>query len=339
MRIAYDATPLSHPRTGVGNYILGALRGMLEASNGANEIVVFGPVSVRGRRLLEETLAGLDVERRFVTFPLAHALRRTWSRLGRPPAERFLGRVDVLHFSDWMYPPQAAGARATMIHDLGPVHFPDRLDRRTVAMHTGTAREARGCDVVFVNSQYTANDVTATLEISRERIRIAVPGVDDDFRPDGDRSDRTRPYAFTTADATWRKNLDTLRRAWVSLGGDLDLVALGDLGYVPHARLPALYRGASVFVYPSRFEGFGMPVVEAMACGVPCVVSSHPSLDEASGEAAVRADPDDPAALAAAVREALERKDELVPLGLAHARRFTWRETGRVHLQGYADAL
>jgi glycosyltransferase involved in cell wall biosynthesis len=80
-------------------------------------------------------------------------------------------------------------------------------------------------------------------------------------------------------------------------------------------------------------------VLEAMACGVPCVVSSHPSLDEAAGDAAVRADPDDAEAIAAAVREALSRRGELVERGLVHARRFTWLETGRAHLQGYADAL
>jgi glycosyltransferase involved in cell wall biosynthesis len=339
VRIAYDVTPLSHPRTGVGNYILGALRGMLAAGDGRNEIVTFGPVSVRGRRLLEETLDELDVERRFVTFPLAHALRRTWSRLARPPAERFLGRLDVLHFSDWMYPPQRSGARATMIHDLGPLHFPERLDRRTVAMHTSTARAAARCDVVFVNSEYTARDVVGTLGIRRERIRVAYPGIDDAFSTNAGTPPADRPYAFTTATDTWRKNLGTLRRAWAQLDGELDLVALGDLGYTPHARLPPLYRHASVFVYPSRFEGFGIPVVEAMACGVPCVVSSHPSLDEASGDAAVRVDPDDPGAIAVAVREALDRRDELVQRGLAHARRFTWLETGRVHLQGYADAL
>ena len=80
-------------------------------------------------------------------------------------------------------------------------------------------------------------------------------------------------------------------------------------------------------------------MLEAMACGVPCVVSSHPSLDEAAAEAALRFDPDDPEAIAAAVREALARRDVLVARGLAHARTFTWLETGRAHLRGYADAL
>jgi glycosyltransferase involved in cell wall biosynthesis len=103
--------------------------------------------------------------------------------------------------------------------------------------------------------------------------------------------------------------------------------------------LPELYRGAAVFAYPSRFEGFGIPVIEAMACGVPCVVSSHPSLDEASGDAAVRADPESPEAFAEAITRALAEREDLVARGLAHARRFNWTETGRVHLQSYADAL
>jgi glycosyltransferase involved in cell wall biosynthesis len=339
VRIAYDVTPLSHPRTGVGNYVLGALRGILEAAPpGEHELVTFGPVSIRGRSLVDGALAGLGVERRLVTVPFAHATRRAWSVAGRPAAERFVGAVDALHFTDWMYPPQRSGVRATMIHDLGPLHFPEKLHPRTVSMHTANAEQARACDVVFTNAHYTADDVVATLGIPRDRLRVAHPGVDDAFGPDGERYDHGRPYAFTTATHDWRKNLETVRAAWAPLDGDLALVALGDLGYVAPHELPGFYRGASVFVYPSRFEGFGMPVIEAMACGVPCVVSAHPSLDEAAGDAAVRADPEDPDALAAAVGEALERRDELVTRGREHASRFTWAETGRIHLQGYAEA-
>jgi glycosyltransferase involved in cell wall biosynthesis len=339
VRVAYDVTPLSHPRTGVGNYVLGALRGMAEASAGEDELVAFGPVSIRGRPLLDEALDGLRAERKVVTVPFAHATRRAWSRLALPPAERLIGRFDVLHFTDWMYPPQRSGVRTTMIHDLGPLRYPEKLHPRTVSMHTANARQAQRCDVVFTNAEFTAQDVVEQLGIARDRIRVAYPGVGSAFVPDGERHDAGRPYAFTTATADWRKNLEGVRAAWRELEHELALVALGDLGYVEHDRLPALYRGSSVFVYPSRFEGFGIPVVEAMACGVPCVVSSHPSLDEAAGDAAVRADPDDPHAIAAAVREALERTDELRERGLVHASRFTWLETGRVHLQGYADAL
>jgi glycosyltransferase involved in cell wall biosynthesis len=334
VRIAYDVTPLSHPRTGVGNYILGALKGMLE-ERGGHELVVFGPVSIRGRKLLDDALSGLAVERRIVTVPFAHATRRTWGAVGHPAAERFLGRFDVLHFTDWMRPPQEHGLRATMIHDLGPLHFPERLHPRTVRMHTANAREAKKSDVVFVNSRYTAADVEKRLRVPRERIHVAYPGVDPSFSAAGPVFGDGAPYIFTTATHDWRKNLETLHKA------DLPqpLLTLGDLGYIEPAQLPALYRGACVFVYPSRFEGFGMPVVEAMSSGAPCVVSNHPSLDEASGDAAVRVDPESPSAIAAGVEEALARSEELVRRGFEHARGFTWAATGRAHFRGYADAL
>jgi glycosyltransferase involved in cell wall biosynthesis len=341
VRIAYDVTPLSHPRTGVGNYILGTLKGMLAAARDEHELVAFGPVSIRGRKLLEEALAGLPVERRVFTVPFAHATRRGWGSIGRPPAERFVGAFDVLHFTDWMVPPQRSGLRATMIHDLGPLRYPERLHPRTVRMHTGTARAAATCDLVFTNAEYTADDVVERLGISRERIRVAYPGVDERYRADGERLDLGRPYVFTTATEDWRKNRAVVERAVQLLGGELSLRAVGHggLGFISEEELPALYRGAEVFVYPSRFEGFGIPVIEAMASGVPCVVSSHPSLDEACGEAAVRADPDSPEEFAEGIRRALAERDEIVVRGLAHAARFNWLQTGRIHLQSYADAL
>ena len=350
MRIVVDVAPLSHVRTGVGNYIRGSLQGIAAAAAGEHEIVAFAPASRTGRREIESSLAGVDVERRLPVLPAAHALRTLWSKAGTPPAERFLGAFDVLHFSDWMYPPQRAGVRSTMIHDLVPLHFPDWVHARTRRMHGAKYRHAASaCDVVVVNSRFTADDVAATLGIERERIHVAYPGVDGAFTPDGPRVEGEYVLAVGTLEP--RKNLegaiDAAQRAGVELRvvgsrgwGGVEARGRGVtwLGYPPDGELPRLYRGAAAFVYPSRFEGFGIPVLEAMACGTPCVVSSHPSLDEACGDAAVRVDPDDPAAIAEGIDRARAERDDLVRRGLEHARGFTWVENGRVHLAAWEAA-
>jgi glycosyltransferase involved in cell wall biosynthesis len=356
VRIVVDVSPLSHLRTGVGNYVRGSLVGLAEASDGAQEIVAFAPASRRGRREIQQAIDGLAVERRLPVFPAAHALRTLWSRSGIVALERFVGDVDVFHFSDWMYPPQRSGVRSTMVHDLVPLHFPEWVHERTERMHGAKYRHAaRACDVVMVNSRFTGEDVVETLGVAPDKVHVAYPGVDAGFSSVGAKVDLGRPYALTVATLEPRKNLEALLEAHHLLGDrDLALAVAGAagwgdqpslgapgvirLGFMPHDELPALYRGASVFVYPSLFEGFGMPVLEAMACGVPCVVSSHPSLDEACGDAAVRVDPRDPTAIARGIGQALEQRDALVARGAEHARSFTWLANGRAHLAAWEAA-
>ena len=355
MRIAFDVSPLSHPRTGIGNYILGSLTGLAEAAGDEHEIVAFAPTSLRGRQAIPEALRGVPIEVRLRVLPFSHRFRMAWSRRGRPPVERFLGPIDALHFSDWMYPPQSGGVRATTIHDLVPLRFPEWVTPRTREMHGEKyAHTATTCDVIFTNSEFTASDVVERLGVPRERIRVARPGLGAGFAADGRRADLGAPYVLGVGTLEPRKNLVRLVDAWRLLGDDLALALAGGegwgaqpeladpriraLGFVPDEELPALYRGAEVFVYPSRFEGFGIPIIEAMACGTPVVASSHPSLDEACGDAAVRADPDEPEAIATAIREAIRRRAELVPRGLAHAARFTWRAVGETFLRGYEEA-
>jgi len=333
--------------------------GGLASVGGDHEIVAFAPTGVRGTRRVREALEPIPVERRLVTLPGAHAWRLAWSRSGRLPLERILGPFDVFHFSDWMYPPQRGGVRATTIHDLVPLHFPELVHPRTRRLHGAKYRHAAAtCDVVFTNSLFTAADVAEHLRIPSERIRVAYPGIDARFRPDGERADLGAPYVLTVSTLDPRKNVEVVLKAFELLRRetpDLLLAVAGGvapgasapagregvrlLGFVDEQRLAALYRGASAFVYASRFEGFGMPIVEALASGTATVASAHRSLDEASGQAAFRADPESPETIAEALEAALQRGEERRPEGLAHARQFTWEACGEAVLRGYERML
>jgi glycosyltransferase involved in cell wall biosynthesis len=353
MRVAVDVSPLSHVRTGVGTFLLGMIRGLLENDV---DVVAFTPASVRYRRQIEQALSGMDVQKRLPVIPLAHRWRTLWSRLQWPPVERWLGDVDVLHFSDWMYPPQRAGVRATTVHDLVPLHHPEWTHGRTVRMHTAKYRHAvQRADPIVCISEYTARDVQQTLGVEAERTHVAYPAPADVFRADGETAQLGRPYVLTVATLEPRKNLETLLDAHESLAGDVALAIVGAagwgpqprldrpgvirLGYVDDEELARLYRGAAAFAYPSRFEGFGIPLLEAMASGTPVVASSHASLDESAGEAALRADPDSPEAWATALHEAFARRASLVRRGREHAARFTTPALGAAVVRAYEHAL
>ncbi len=359
MRIVVDVTPLFNPLTGIGNYWVGMLDGLVQASHPDTHVVAFSVTGPRRRRAVAAALDGLPVERRLtVVPPSAQTWRSLWTRFRWPPVELLAGRLDVFHFSEWLQPSQRRGVRTTTIHDLVPLRFPQWVSPVTEQMHRRRDTiAARECDVIMCNSRYTADDVHEHLGVDQDRLRIAYPGLHPVLGPDGERSDLERPYVLSVATDEPRKNLHAAVEAVRILrdrGADLELALVGQVGwgeqvraepgvrrvgYTPPEELPRLYRGAEAFVYPSRFEGFGMPIVEAMACGTPAVCSTHPSLDEAAGDLALRADPDEPEAFADAIEQAIARRGELRAPGLAHAGRFTRRACGEAVLAGYAQAL
>src|SRR5207249_1063273 len=183
-------SPLSVPRTGIGNYVRGLLAGLLEVGGDRHEVVAFGLSGPSGRRRIREALDGLPVELRLPLLPRAQWWRSGWSRLGRPPVESVVGRLDVFHFSDWMYPAQRGGVRATTVHDLVPLRFPEWAQAATVRMHGPKyVHAARTCDRVFVNSRFTGGEVGELLGVPGERIVVAYPGIDPRFRAEGERAD------------------------------------------------------------------------------------------------------------------------------------------------------
>ena len=262
MRIVIDVSPLSRPRTGIGNYVRGMVAGLAESAGNEHELIAFGPSGPRGRTRIRESLAGLPVELRLPLLPRAHAWRTAWSRIGRPPVERVVGPLDVFHFSDWMYPSQRGGVRATTVHDLVPLRHPEWVEPATVRMH-GPKYEnaARTCDRVFVNSRFTGSEVVELLGVPEERVVVAYPGIDPRFRPEGERADLGGPYVLGVSTLEPRKNLPALVAAFallrrrrpeltLALAGlegweerPLEAEGVRLLGFVSDEELARLYRG------------------------------------------------------------------------------------------------
>jgi glycosyltransferase involved in cell wall biosynthesis len=234
------------------------------------------------------------------------------------------------------------------IHDLSFERDPRAMSRRDrFVFRRVVPRAARSARRVIAVSERTKRDLVDLYGIPPDRITVTPHGVDPAFGPGQVAGEG---YLLFVGAVQARKDPLAAARAAQEVGLPLvvagpardpelarELEALGaDLrGYVDKAELAGLYRGAAALVLPSRYEGFGLPVLEAMASGVPVVVADEPALREVAADAAVYSDGD----LAAAIRTGLAERDRLVAAGLERAKAFSWEETARRTLEVYSEAL
>ena len=327
MRVGIDVSPLRQTRAGTARH-LNALMGELDALP-ALELV---PMAFGGAGRLT-----------------ALARDAAWYPLGLPRRAR-AERLDVLHCPTYRGPLGSPVPLVVTVHDLAVFRHPEAFNRRSRTYSRAVVpRVLAAARRVIAVSEFTRRELREVLGIPDAKIRVVPNAVGPEFDPHGTAD--TGEYVLAVGTLEPRKNLARLveatRAARVELRvvgargwGGVEVSGNGVrwLGDVPDDRLAELYRGAVCVAYPSLYEGFGLPVLEAMACGVPVVTSAGGATEEVAGGAAILVDPSDPASIAAGLEEASSRRDELARLGLDRARAFSWAETAAATADVYREA-
>ena len=365
MRLAIDARPALDPRrTGVGHYTRQIVRA-LPAAAAQDEVVAWylDPSIARRRRFDDVDVPNL-VEHAS-RFPARLFQPFTW-RTDRPRLESLL-RFDALLASNFLPPPSSSRGVVLVVHDLAFEVLPDTAPHHDERWRRKFAEWLERAAAVIVPSENTRRDLLVHHDIDGERVRVIPHGAEPFEPPPKEDAEAMRSmfaiggaYALSVGSIEPRKNLAALVRAFERLG-DVDawLVIAGGptdwipdeaerlatqvralpnsihrrvvfTGYVGDRKRRALFAGATALAYPSRYEGFGFPVLEAFAAGVPVLTSSVSSLPEIAGDAALLVDAEDEAAIADGLRRLFddrELRDRLVAAGRERVRSFTWERS------------
>ena len=374
MRYAIDGRHIQDHFPGIGRYAFNLARHLPELSPQDEFIVLVDPQAVNTRFDLSllgkhrnvtllPTQAAAFAIRQQVVLP---RLMRTW-------------RIDLYHSPYYVTAYHMPCHRVVTIHDLIPFLHPGSLPNPRLRMVFSLLMRlaASRADTVITDSESSRGDLLKVMPSLHDRVTSIPLGVGSAFRPaskgEPDQPQRRfgllRPYALYLGMNKPHKNLGRLVEAWAALPSrlrDTHLLVLAGredprysltrrrvtelglsssvrfLGAIATSDLPALYAGAKCFVFPSLSEGFGLPVLEAMACGTPVACSNTSSLPELVGNAALTFDPDDVAAIQETLRRLLTEQATrqcLIANGLARAGRFTWRETAARTLDAYRRAV
>jgi glycosyltransferase involved in cell wall biosynthesis len=376
MRIAIDYTSAIAQSAGIGRYTRALVEAMLREIAG-ERITLYSSEAPRpgsgfpDGATVRSRVAGIGpwaIGNRWMTI--------LWHRLHVPlPIELFTGPVDVLHAPDFSLAPSLHARRVVTIHDLAYLIHPECALPGLIAYLNGVVSHAvHAADAVIAVSELTAEDLTARLGVPQEQITVIPLGVDGSFQPVRDATTRAAlsqryqlayPLVLAVGTIEPRKNyarlIEAFARSTREYGGPRMLAFAGRdgwlydsvyeavahwdvgdrvrfLGYVPEADLPALYSTADLLAMPSLYEGFGLPMVEAMACGTPVLCSDGGALPEVAGDAALIVPHGDVEAIASGLIRLSgdgALRAELVARGLERARQYTWMAAARAHLALY----
>jgi glycosyltransferase involved in cell wall biosynthesis len=370
VRILVDYRPALRERTGVGEYVheLSKALAAQVAADRNGEIALF-TCSWKDRP--SPTLASeIPAPARIVDVKVpVRGLVWAWNRLEWPPVEWFAGEIDVVHSQSPLLIPATNAAQAVTVHDLDFLRHPEQMTAEIRRDYPALARShAARAHAVIVSSRYAAAEVTRELHLDAARVHVCPPGRPswaDAVRERRRNSPKTHILFLGTL--SLRKNVGTLLEAYARLRERRPdapkLVLAGHrtpasarwearceqpplkghveiTGYIDTAKRVDLYTHAAMLVLPSYEEGFGLPVLEAMACGVPVVVSSRGSLPEVAGPASTPIDPDDPDAFAAEMQAILDGDvSDRVRKGLDQASTYSWTTCANAARHAYQSAI
>lgn len=364
MRVGVDATPLLGPRTGVGTYVANLLTA-LAAGHRPPELIATAFTGRRRVPLADAVPPGVEVRSRRIP---ARVLNAFWRRVDWPSLELVTGRVDVFHGTNFRAPPSGRAASVVTIHDLAYLKMPETVDQASLAYQEIVPRALDRGTAVCAVSHAMAAEIMDAYGLSADRVHVTPLGVD----PSWLATDATpaepavsvlpQDYLLAVGTVEPRKNLASIVQAYrlagrsgvdlpplviagpAGWGAGLDLSGLAagqvvSTGYLPFAELQQVVARAALFVFPSLYEGFGLPPLEALACGVPVVASDLAVTREVLGDQSTFTDATSPATLLASIQEALER-----PVGTRESRRaraasFTWQECARTTMEMYSAVL
>jgi len=371
MRIAIDAHSVGNQLAGNETYAVNLIEALAEVDQSNQYTLYVTRQSAIDR--FANRWPNFNVKRTVPHTPLVRIPVTLSAELRRNP-------VDVLHVQ-YTAPPLAPCPVVATIHDLSFEHLPETFNRRSRAQLRLTVRRtARKAAQILTLSEFSRRDIVDTYRIAPDRVSVTPAAAPSHFKPIEDETELRkireiygieRDYILSVSSIQPRKNLIRLIEAYSCLRGlrpegklpQLILVgkrgwldnetfraaqrhsANNDIaftGYVAENDLSALYSGATCFVYPSFFEGFGLPVLEAMQCGAPVIAGNRTSIPEVVGNAGLLFDPFDTNALVQALTRVLDDSEYRAALriqGLERAREFDWKQTARMTLQAYQKAV